>query len=201
MSRRLLKKKLFPKLENKYKNVLITLLINKVLKNGKKELAKKIVYRALDILSDKTKLDPIFIFKQGVANVRPIIKVKKLSKQVIVGSLEYSNNSNINLDTPNKKHFTSIEANKSLEAYVYYNTFKSISIALKWIVESAKKRKKEISTSLALEILDSYSGGGSAIKKLNEHNKLVETGKINALKGSNRVEHKREKIYNYYINF
>lgn len=197
MARRIITKKIFPKLESVYNNILITLLINKVLKNGKKELAQKIVYSSLEILFQKTANDPIIVLKNAIRMARPIIKLKKINVESEPLSL-YQENSTFNENEPS---IQGLNVKRGLEIYIYYNTFKSISLAIAWIIESAKKRKGSISHSLAQEILEASQGIGLSIKKLNEHNKLVETGKKNIVKSNKSLEHKTKNYYNNYNNF
>ena len=59
-----------------YQNVLVTQLINKVLLNGKRSLAERIVYKALEDISEKTANDPVITLKKAVENVRPLLEVK-----------------------------------------------------------------------------------------------------------------------------
>jgi small subunit ribosomal protein S7 len=197
MARRITTKKIFPKLESMYNNILITLLINKILKNGKKELAQKIVYSCLEILFQKTNSDPIITLKNAIRMARPIIKLKKINIENEPLSLSQENL----IFNESENIIQGLNAKKGLEIYIYYNTFKSINLAIGWIIESAKKRKGNISNSLAQEILESSQGIGLSIKKLNEHNKLVETGKKNVIKSGKNLEHKIKKYYNNYNNF
>lgn len=83
MSRRIYIKKYFPEPDLKYNNYFISLLINKILKCGKKNLAKTIVYKALTTIKIQAKVNPILIFEQAIRNISPKVKLKlKHNKQV-----------------------------------------------------------------------------------------------------------------------
>jgi small subunit ribosomal protein S7 len=147
--RKIYKKKYFVNKDLKYNSFLVTLLINKVLKKGKKEKAKKIVYNAFDYLANKNKLDPLLIFEKAIRNVSPKIKLKK---KIISG---------ISFKVP----------------YIL-KKYHSINLAINWIVFNAQKRiEKKMYLRLANELFDSYNNFGNSIKKKEEIYKIAEFNK------------------------
>ena len=125
MSRRISTKKRFPKKDFKYDNLLVSLLVNRILKNGKKCLARRIVYKAFEFIEFRTKQNPILIFEKAIRNISPRVQLK--AKRV--GGATY-------------------------QVPVLLNRFRSTNIAVCWIVFFAKKRSgKGISLKLANELL------------------------------------------------
>jgi small subunit ribosomal protein S7 len=76
MSRRNISKKRFPQADAIYNSYLVSLLITRILKSGKKTIAKKIVYQAFDIIKKKTNEDPLTVFEKAIRNASPIVEVK-----------------------------------------------------------------------------------------------------------------------------
>lgn len=126
-----------------YNSRLITLLISKVLKSGKKSLAKRIVYQALDLIYRKTKKRPIIIFENAIRKIQPEMEVKK---QKIKGS---------NRQVP-----------KTL------NAIKRIKLGLSWLIHAARIASgPNISIRLAQEIINASRGKGASIKRKQESRK------------------------------
>ena len=76
MSRRNISKKRFPEADSIYNSYLVSLLISRILKSGKKTIAKKIVYEAFEIIKQKTNEDPLIIFEKAIRKGSPIVEVK-----------------------------------------------------------------------------------------------------------------------------
>ena len=76
MSRRNISKKRFPEIDVTYNSYLVSLLITRILKSGKKTIAKKIVYQAFDIIKKKTNQDPLTVFEKAIRHASPIVEVK-----------------------------------------------------------------------------------------------------------------------------
>jgi len=76
MSRRNISKKRFPEPDSIYNSYLVSLLITRILKSGKKNLAQKIVYQSFDIIKQKTNEDPLLVFERAIRNASPIVEVK-----------------------------------------------------------------------------------------------------------------------------
>ncbi len=134
----------------KYNSKIISKFINIVMRKGKKSLAEKIVYRTLDLISEKSdKKDPLEIFQKAVDNVRPVLEVKPRR----VGGATYQ---------------VPIEVKQE----------RGISIALRWIINFAKLKKgKPMEQRLVEEILEAYRGEGPAIKKKEDTHKMAEANK------------------------
>jgi len=87
MPRKIVLKTKLPQEDNKYKSILVSLLINKVLKNGKKLLAKSIVYTVLNNISIKSGKNPLNILELAVRNTRPLLKTKMIRRNKYVAFL------------------------------------------------------------------------------------------------------------------
>lgn len=135
-----------------YKNVLVAKLINRVMKDGKKTVAQKQVYEAFNIIA-KTNKDPLVVFQQALENVGPRFEVRSRR----VGGANY-------------------------QVPTEVKTSRRISLAIRWIVESAnKKSNKEyhhFSEKLAKELLDDALGEGGAVKKKEMVHRMAEANKV-----------------------
>ena len=117
--------------------------------SGKKGIAEKILYDAFDIVQDKSKKDPIDIFKKALNNASPHVEVK--SKRI--GGATYQ----VPIEVPSRRQFY---------------------LASQWIIESAKKRSgSSMSNRLAGEILSASNNEGSAIKKKEDTHRMAEANK------------------------
>ena len=121
MSRRISTKKRFPERDSKYDNLLVSLLVNRLLKNGKKRLSKRIVYKAFELIEFRTNQSPILILEKAIRNISPRVQLK--AKRV--GGATY-------------------------QVPTLLNKFRSTNIAVRWIVEFSRKRSgKGMSLKLA----------------------------------------------------
>jgi small subunit ribosomal protein S7 len=149
MSRRISTKKRFPERDSKFDNFLVSLLINRILKNGKKRLSRRLVYKSFELIEFRTNQNPILILEKAVRNISPRVQLK--AKRV--GGATY-------------------------QVPTLLNKFRSTTIAVKWIVEFSKKRSgKGMSLKLANELLEASKGLGNAIKKKEETHKMAEANK------------------------
>jgi small subunit ribosomal protein S7 len=149
MSRRISTKKRFPERDTKYDNLLVSLLINRILKNGKKRLAKRIVYKAFEFMEYRTNQNPILILEKAIRNISPRVQLK--AKRV--GGATY-------------------------QVPTLLNKYRSTNIAVRWLVEYSRKRSgKEMSLKLANEVLEAAKGLGNSIKKKEETHKMAEANK------------------------
>ncbi|MBC8416174.1 MAG: 30S ribosomal protein S7 [Candidatus Cloacimonetes bacterium] len=145
--RKQLEREIFP--DPKYKSVILSKFINILLKQGKKSLAERIVYDALDILAETTNEAPLDVFSQAVENVRPIIKV--VSRRI--GGSTYQVPTEV---TP-----------KNAQA-----------LAFRWIIRNARARsEKTMVQRLAGELLAAYKKEGASIKKREDVHKMAEANK------------------------
>lgn len=132
-----------------YNSVLVQKLINKVMLDGKKSIAEKIVYGAMEIIREKTKQDPLVVLEKAVQNVTPLLEVRPRR----VGGATYQ----VPIEVPPRR---------------------GLSLALRWIVRAAKERKgMPMKERLALEILDALNNTGGAIKKRDEMHRMAEANK------------------------
>nr|ARW68771.1 ribosomal protein S7 [Palisada sp.] len=132
-----------------YNSRLINMLTVRILKNGKKGLAQKIIYKALDFIHDKTKEDPLKILEKAVRNTTPLVEVKARR----VGGSTYQ---------------------VPMEVRAYRGT----NLALKWITKFAINRTgNSMSIKLANEIIDASNENGNAIRKREETHRMAEANK------------------------
>jgi small subunit ribosomal protein S7 len=149
MSRRISITKRFPEKDFNYDNLLVSLLVNRILKKGKKQLARHIVYKALDLVQEKTKENPILLLEKAIRNISPRVQLK--AKRV--GGATY-------------------------QVPTLLTKFGSTNTAIKWIIEGAKKRgPKKMCFKLSLEILEASKNIGHAYRKKEETHKMAEANK------------------------
>lgn len=149
MSRRISTKKRFPKRDPKYNNFLVSLLVNRILKQGKKRLAKRIVYKAFEFIEFRTNQNPLLILEKAIRNISPRVQLK--AKRV--GGATY-------------------------QVPTLLNKFRSTNIAVRWIIEFSRKRSgKGMSLKLANELLEAAKGVGNSIRKKEETHKMAEANK------------------------
>jgi small subunit ribosomal protein S7 len=149
MSRRNISKKRFSQPDSTYNSYLVSLLITRILKSGKKTLAQNIINGAFEIIKDKTKEDPLLIFEKAIKNASPIIEVKARR----VGGSTY-------------------------QVPVEVNDFRATNLSLRWIIRYAKQRiGRSMSIKLANEIIDTANDIGNTIKKKEEIHRMAEANK------------------------
>ena len=141
-------KRLIPP-DPKYGDVLVARLINKVMKDGKKSIAEKIVYRAFSIIEEKMGEDPLVVFKKALDNIKPVLEVRSRR----VGGANY-------------------------QVPVEVRPERQISLALRWLVQFARVRgERGMAMKLAGEIMDAYNNRGGAIKKREEVHRMAEANR------------------------
>jgi small subunit ribosomal protein S7 len=149
MSRRISTKKRFPERDSKYDNLLVSLLINRILRCGKKLLSKRIVYKAFDFIEFRTNQNPILILEKAIRNISPRIQLKA-------------------------KRF----GGATYQVPTLVSKFHSTNIAIRWIVEYSRKRTgRGMSLKLANELIEAAKGLGNSIKKKEETHKMAEANK------------------------
>ncbi len=132
-----------------YNNRLVTQLINKVLLDGKKSTAERIVYGAFDIVEQRSGGDPLSTFKKAMDNVRPTLEVKPKR----VGGATY-------------------------QVPIEVNSRRSTTLAIRWMVGYARaRREKTMAERLANEILDASNGTGASVKKREDLYKMAEANR------------------------
>ena len=133
----------------KYNNRLVTQLINKVLLDGKKSVAERIVYDAFDIVEQRTEQDPLAVFKKAMDNVRPTLEVKPKR----VGGATY-------------------------QVPMEVNSRRANQLAIRWLVNFSRARKeKTMAERLANEILDAANGVGASVKRREDLFKMAESNR------------------------
>jgi small subunit ribosomal protein S7 len=149
MSRRNISKKRFPEADPVYNSYLVTLLITRILKSGKKTLAQNIVNESFDIIKSKTNEDPLIIFEKAIRNASPIVEVKARR----IGGSTY-------------------------QVPIEVNSLRSTNLALRWIIQYSRQRVgRTISIKLASEIIDTANNIGNTIKKKEETHKMADANK------------------------
>jgi small subunit ribosomal protein S7 len=132
-----------------YGSPLVTSLINKVLLSGKRSVAERIVYGALEGAREKTGTDPVITLKRALDNVKPTIEVKSRR----VGGATYQ--------VP-----VEVRANRST------------TLALRWLIQySRARREKTMTERLMNELLDASNGLGAAVKRREDTHKMAESNK------------------------
>ena len=149
MSRRRVatKREIMP--DPKYGERTIAKFINMLMKGGKKSVAERIVYGALDKMESRKKGEPIELFKQALDNVRPVVEVKSRR----VGGATY-------------------------QIPVEVRPERSMALAMRWIVDASKSRsEKNMGERLAGELLDAAESRGNAMKKREDTHRMAEANK------------------------
>jgi|SRR5690606_2226002 len=148
MSRRRVaeKREILP--DPKYADQVVAKFINMVMRNGKKSIAERIVYGALDEIGSK-KGNPLDVFSKALDNVRPLVEVKSRR----VGGATYQIPVEVRAD-------------------------RSMALAMRWLVDAAKNRsEKDMGLRLAAELMDAAENRGTAIKKREDTHKMAEANK------------------------
>ena len=135
--------------DTKYNDLFVAKFINYIMDSGKKGVAEKIFYNAMDLIHKKTKTDGIKIFKKGIENTSPSVEVK--SKRI--GGATY-------------------------QVPVEVKSKRAQALAIRWLVDSARKRKdKNMSDRIFNELFDAYEKKGAAVKKREDVHKMAESNK------------------------
>jgi small subunit ribosomal protein S7 len=132
-----------------HRSVLVTQVVNKVLSRGKRSLAERIVYDALDIIKEKTAGDAVATLKRAVENTKPQLEVKSRR----VGGATY-------------------------QVPVEVRPRRATTLSIRWLVGfSRQRREKTMAERLANELLDASNGIGSAVKRREDMHKMAESNK------------------------
>ncbi|MBX6421625.1 MAG: 30S ribosomal protein S7 [Nevskia sp.] len=134
----------------KYKSETLTKFVNMVMKSGKKSVAEKIVYGALDQIAAKKKTaEPLAVLEAAFENVRPSVEVKSRR----VGGATY-------------------------QVPVEVRAVRRTTLAMRWIIEAARARgEKDMAARLAAEVMDAAEHRGAAVKKREDTHKMAEANK------------------------
>jgi small subunit ribosomal protein S7 len=135
--------------DTRYKDPVVTKFINCLMYSGKKSVAEKIFYDALDTIQTKVNNDPYKIFTEALNNVKPEVEVKSRR----VGGVTY-------------------------QVPIEVRPERRLALGIKWIIRYARDRnEKSMSQKLASEIMDAHRGTGSSIKKKEDIRKMAEANK------------------------
>jgi len=132
-----------------YQNALVTQLINKVLLNGKKALSERIVYKALEVISERTQGDPVITLKRAVENARPLLETRSRR----VGGASY-------------------------QVPVEVRPHRGTTLAMRWLVNNARARREHtMAERLVGELMDASNGQGASVKRREDMHKMAEANK------------------------
>lgn len=144
---KIIKRKVAP--DSAYNSILVQQFINKVMSRGKKSLAERIVYRAMNIAAERLKREPLEVFEQAIRNASPSIEVKPRR----VGGATY-------------------------QVPVEVKSDRRVSLAIRWILTSARNRSgKPMSERLAIEFVDAFNNTGNTIKRKEDVHKMAESNR------------------------
>ena len=132
-----------------FNSTIIPKLINSIMYDGKKVVAEKIVYEAIEKIKSKTKEEPINVFNEAINNIKPTVEVRSRR----VGGATY-------------------------QVPVEVKTKRAQALAIRWLVDASRKRKDEhMSDKIFNELYDAYEKKGSAVKKKEDVHKMAEANK------------------------
>ena len=133
----------------KYHSDVVSKFMNSVMGAGKKSVAEKIVYGAFDIVEEKTKQDPLSVFRQALDNVMPTIEVRSRR----VGGATYQVPVEVRVD-------------------------RRQALAIRWLLTAARSRNERTMTEkLSGELLDASNNRGTAVKKREDTHRMAEANK------------------------
>ncbi|HLD26220.1 MAG TPA: 30S ribosomal protein S7 [Candidatus Andersenbacteria bacterium] len=147
--KRVYKNKKYLKPDPKFGNMVLARFVNQIMRDGKKSTAQKIVYQALDIVSEQTKDDPLLVFDAAMRNVAPVLEVKGRR----IGGANYQIAQEVRGD-------------------------RRETLAMRWLREAARKRSgKGMAVKLAAELIDASKKEGGAMKKREDVQKMAEANR------------------------
>lgn len=133
----------------KYKDKLVSKLINKVMLDGKKPAAESVVYHAFNLISERAKDDPLKVFKEALENIKPVLEVRSRR----VGGATY-------------------------QVPMEVRSERRVSLGLRWLVLFSRERgEKSMEERLASEILDAHQKRGGSIKKREDVHRMAEANR------------------------
>jgi small subunit ribosomal protein S7 len=133
----------------KYKDESVAKFINTLMLNGKKSIAERVMYGALDQVARRTKKDPLSVFEEALENVRPQVEVRSRR----VGGATY-------------------------QVPVEVRPVRRSALAMRWLVDSARKRgEKSMDQRLAAELIEASESRGTAAKKREDTHRMAEANK------------------------
>ena len=135
--------------DSEYKSTHIQRFINRLMQRGKKSLAQRILYDAFDIIKERTKQDPVEIFRKAIRNATPLVKVKARR----IGGSTY-------------------------QVPVEVGQFEGESLGSRWLIYTSRKRPgRSMREKLASELMDAANNQGTSVKKKEDTHKMAEANK------------------------
>lgn len=132
-----------------YGDITVQMLINKLILDGKKSIAEKVLYGSFDVIKEKTGDDPLKVFIKALENVKPVLEVKSRR----VGGATY-------------------------QVPVEVRTERKMALALRWLVNFSRQRsERTMIERLSAEIMDAANGRGGTFKKKEDVHKMAEANK------------------------
>jgi len=133
----------------KYNSVVVSQFVNRMMLKGKKSLAYRVIYGAMDIIKEKSGKEPLEVFTKALENVKPMVEVKSRR----VGGSTY-------------------------QVPVEIRDSRRDALSMRWIIMYARQRKgRSMSQKLSDELLDAYNSTGSAFKKKEDTHRMAEANK------------------------
>ncbi len=141
------KRKILP--DSKYKDIVLSRFINKIMMQGKKSIAESIVYGSFEVIKEKTGQEPLEIFKSALDNVKPTVETKSRR----IGGANY-------------------------QVPIEVRSGRQMALSMRWLIGFARGRsEKTMSEKLAAEFIDAANNRGSAIKKKEDTHKMAAANK------------------------
>lgn len=135
--------------DKKYNSVYITMFVSRMMHGGKRSIAQGIMYKALGLVEERAKKDPLEVFEQALRNVTPSVEVKPMR----VGGSTYQ----VPTEVPHVR---------------------GTSLAMRWLLENARSRGgKNMAEKLSSELMDAATGQGASIKKKDDTHRMAEANR------------------------
>ena len=149
MPRRSRPPKRVPRPDMKYDSVIISMFVNRMMRDGKKSTAYRVMYEAMEIMEERLKKDPVEIFETALKNATPAVEVKPRR----VGGSTYQ----VPVEVPERR---------------------ARALAIRWILAAARGRNgKSMAEKLAAELMDAYNNEGASMKKKEETHRMAEANR------------------------
>ena len=133
----------------RFGDIVVTKFMNAIMEHGKKSVAERIFYGAMDMVQDKMKRDPIEVFHEALDNIKPKVEVRSRR----VGGATY-------------------------QVPVEVRPVRAQALAIRWLVKAARSRNEDtMAERLANEVMDAAQGRGTAAKKREDTHKMAEANK------------------------
>ncbi len=133
----------------RYGDTMVAKFINVIMRDGKRSIARRIVYEAFEIIQQRTKQDPLEVFRKAISNVAPVVEVRSRR----IGGANYQVPMEVRED-------------------------RRIALAMRWIKQYARERRdKSMALKLAAELIAAANGEGGAVRKRDEVHRMAEANR------------------------